>query len=439
MIYLPMLMRIRWKSPIINRMRNPSFSKEMTAFWCLFLLTGMNLLNYLNRHFLSAVLSPVKDSLHLADGDLGRIATLFMLGYTLSSPIFGILGDRWNRKSLIFSGVLLWSLATLATGFAQNFWELATAQVFVGIGQALFSAVSPSLFPDVFKAQKRNNALTIFFVAIPLGSALSYVLGGVLDGLWGWRMAFYLSAIPGLVLALAFLFFREPRRGQLDEAPSNAAGTASWREMLLLFKYKDYTLNSWGYTAYHFALGAYAFWGPTFLFRSFQIPFQKASMMFGAALVLTGLIGTLLGGYWATSWQKKSPGGYAWVCALSNYATIPFSMIAFWSSNQVVALVAIVLSMFFAFLPTGPMNTLVVETSPTHLRSTGMALSMFLIHMCGDMWSPEIVGRVADSTGRLEAGLSILPVAFLLAALLWTRLALWQSKTLQSLDGRRIA
>jgi MFS transporter, Spinster family, sphingosine-1-phosphate transporter len=401
------------------------FSRNFTTFWCLTLLTGLNLLNYFNRHFISAVLSPIKESLLLTDGDLGRTATVFMLGYTISSPAFGIIGDRWNRKWLVFLGVIIWCLATLGTGRAFSFETLVISQLLVGIGQALFTAVSPSIISDVYAPAKRNFAFTVFFVGIPIGSALSFLIGGYLDQKFGWRNAFYISALPGLALAMALIPFADPHRGQTDNTVATLV-KPNLRNMLSLFKLRDFNLNSFGYTAYHFALGAYAFWGPTFLVRSFDFSFPKASMLFGGILVGAGLLGTLAGGYWASVLQKKGAGGYARVCALSNFATVPFALLAFWTPNQFVAIFAIAITMFIAFLPTGPMNTLVVETSPSHLRSSGMALSMFLIHMCGDMWSPEIVGRIADFSGSLTLGLSILPLAFLLAGILWTGLARFQ-------------
>jgi MFS transporter, Spinster family, sphingosine-1-phosphate transporter len=390
----------------------------------------MNFANYFNRHFLSAILGPIKDSLHVSDGELGRIATIFMLGYTLSSPLFGFLGDRFDRKWLIVVGVVVWCAATAGTGFSQTFFALAACQLVVGLGQSLFSAVSPSLFSDVFWPAKRNSALTIFFVAIPLGSALSFIVGGLADQYLGWRNAVLLSALPGLFFATIFLPFRDPIRGATDQVPQAAPEvTSPIREIISLLKKKDYSLNCWAYTAYHFALGAYAFWGPTFLFRAYKISFQHASMFFGGALVTMGLVGTTAGGYWASRWQKKSSAGYAWVCAISTFMTAPVAILAFWAPDQLTAMIAIAASMFFAFLPTSPMNTLIIETSPVHLRSTGMALSIFLIHMCGDIWSPEIVGRLGDHWGQLASGLSILPLAFLVAAILWLLLARDQQRT----------
>jgi predicted MFS family arabinose efflux permease len=406
--------------------------KELTPFWCLLLLTGLNLFNYLDRYVLSAVLTPLKEELILTDGQLGRLSTAFMIGYFVSCPFFGYLGDRMKRKWLIAAGVLVWSLATIKTGFAGGFLSLIIARVFVGLGEASYATISPSLISDTFKPSKRNNALTIFYVAIPVGSALGYIIGGTLADSMGWRHAFWWAGVPGLLLALTLLPFKEPVRGRMDtqiKGPDSTHGTLpQWSDVLQLFKIREYNLICWGYTAYSFALGAYAYWGPSFLNRVHGLSNKDASLFFGGVLVVTGLVGTLFGGFLATSWQKKSAAGYAWMLAISTFLTVPVSLMAFWSKDSLTSEICLALSMFFAFLPTGPINTLILDTVPSKLRSSAMALSIFMIHMFGDMWSPEIVGHLADAWG-LRAAISILPAAFFVGAVIWLWLAFRQQRS----------
>ena len=403
--------------------------KTLTPFWCLFILTGLNLFNYLDRFILASVLTPMKEDLHLSDGEMGHLATMFMIGYFVTSPFFGYLGDRLKRKWLIAVGVLIWSIATMNTGLAATFSAMIFWRILVGLGEASYATMSPSLLSDVFPSEKRNNALTIFYAAIPVGSALGYLLGGFLGKHYGWREAFLFAGAPGLLLALSLLPFREPERGQVDGGfGEDAHHRVNFREIISLFKIKEYNLTCWGYTAYSFALGAYAYWGPTFLHRAHKIDSAEAAMFFGGVLVVAGLVGTLVGGFLATRWHKKSPAGYAWMCSLSVFIAGPLSLIAFWTNDVHVATTCLASTMFFAFLSTGPVNTLIVESSPSYLRSSAMAVSIFLIHMFGDMWSPEIVGHLADHWGRLEAALSILPMAFIVAGVLWAWLALYQKK-----------
>jgi MFS family permease len=406
--------------------------KELTPFWCLFLLTGLNLFNYLDRYVLSAVLTPLKDELSLSDGQLGRLSTAFMIGYFVSCPFFGYLGDRMKRKWLIAAGVLVWSLATIKTGFATGFVSLLFARILVGLGEASYATISPSLISDTFRPERRNNALTIFYVAIPVGSALGYIVGGTLSDSLGWRHAFWWAGLPGLLLALTLLPFREPKRGQMDAkggAELSHGQLPKWSDVLHLFKIPEYNLTCWGYTAYSFALGAYAYWGPSFLHRVHNLSNKDASLFFGGVLVVAGLVGTLAGGFLATALQKRYASGYAWMLALSTMLTVPVSLIAFWSTDVRTSEICLGLAMLFAFLPTGPVNTLILETVPSKLRASAMALSIFLIHMFGDMWSPEIVGHLADMWGDLRPAISILPGAFLVGAIVWLALAIRQQRS----------
>src|SRR5215471_11503937 len=158
--------------------------KQLSPGWLLTILTGLNLLNYLDRFVLNAVRTPMAEDFKIGYGDSGRMVTAFMIGYFVTSPFFGYLGDRLSRKWLIAFGIFVWSLGTLLTGFAGGFGMLLFYRVLVGLGEASYATISPSLISDAFSATMRNNALTIFYVAIPVGSALGYIIGGEISAHW---------------------------------------------------------------------------------------------------------------------------------------------------------------------------------------------------------------------------------------------------------------
>ena len=406
-----------------NPLEKPCLNKKLSPSWLLFILTGLNLFNYVDRYILSAVLSPLQSELHLNDGGTGRIVTAFMIGYFVTSPIFGYLGDRFPRKWLIALGIFVWSLGTVLTGMAATFSMLLFFRILVGVGEASYATISPSLISDSFSSIRRNNALTIFYVAIPVGAALGTILGGQIAAHFGWRPAFIWAGIPGLFLALILLPFEEPARGAADGGPSSKV-KPTIGGVLNLFKLGKFNLLVLGYTAYTFALGAFGIWGPTFLHRVHHVTNERAATFFGIVLVAAGLLGTLGGGFAATAWQKRNPAGYAWLLAASVLAAVPVAFIAFLSTDVTMAMTALAVAMFLLFLSTGPTNTLILETVPVHLRSSAMALSIFMIHLFGDMWSPEIVGRLSDYWGDLRKGVLILPGALLVAGLFWLGLAL---------------
>lgn len=396
-------------------------NRKLSPFWTLFILTGLNLFNYFDRYVLSAVLPSVQADLRLDDRQAGWLGTAFMLGYFLTSPLFGYLGDRSSRKWLIAAGIFIWSLGTVLTGFAQTFAMMLAFRVLVGVGEASYATISPSYISDTFSPAKRNNALTIFYVAIPVGGALGMIVGGEICKHWGWGHAFIWAGAPGLLLAAALLPFAEPERGAADGAGRLEKPTRA--DMLKLFRLPDYLLVVGGYVAYTFALGAFAHWGPTFLHRLHDTPEAEAAKFFGAVLVVAGLVGTFVGGFAATAWRKHNRAAYAWVLGLSVLVAVPLAFGAFLAPAKSTSMACLAGAMFFLFLGTGPVNTLILETVPANLRASAMAMSIFMIHLFGDMPSPLLVGWLSDAWGSLRSAVLILPVALVGAAALWLGLA----------------
>lgn len=396
-------------------------NRSLSPFWTLFILTGLNLFNYIDRQVVGAVLTPIGAEFKVSDGELGRINTIFMLGYFLTSPVFGFLGDRASRKWLIAIGIFIWSLGTVLTGYATSFAWLLGYRVLVGAGEASYATISPSWLSDTFPPSRRNNALTIFYVAIPVGGALGYILGGEVGAHFGWRHAFIWAGLPGLMLALVLLPFREPARGQAEGTSVEKPGLG---DVFKLFRLADYNLVVWGYTAYTFALGAFGVWGPTFLHRVHGVHNETAATFFGGVLVIAGLVGTMVGGLAATAWHKRHPAGYAWMLGLSVISATPLAVAAFLANDKTVSMGCLAAAMFCIFLCTGPVNTLILETVPLNQRASAMAMSIFCIHLFGDLWSSEIVGHLSDRWGSLQKAVLILPAALGVAAALWLTLAL---------------
>lgn len=397
--------------------------KPLWPVGSLVVLTGLNLLDYLDRNLLASVLTPVKSELHLSDGQVGWLPTAFMLGYFLTSPIFGWLGDRWPRRWLIAAGVFVWSIGTLMTGHMSAYVALIVFRVLVGFGEASFGTISPAWIADLFSPQRRNAAITVFYLAIPVGSALGYVLGSAIATHYGWRSAFLWAGYPGLLLAGVLFLLREPPRGAMDPGHTPAATAGGWLAYLELLKFPRYILVVAGYVAQTFAMGGFAFWAPTFLYRVHGMSLETAGRFFGLSLVATGLTATLLGGLMASAWQRRSPAGYAWMLALSAILAVPAAFAAFLLPDAAMARVALIVAMFFLFIPTGPVNTLILETVPVAERARAMAASIFAIHACGDLWSSEIVGRLSDYLGSLKPAVMLLPVALIGSAGFWIWLA----------------
>ena len=398
-------------------------SRKLSPQSLLLILTGLNLFNYLDRFVAVQMAEPLKQFFNLTDHQTGQINTAFMIGYFLTAPVFGYLGDRITRKWLIAAGILVWSVGTVLSGLATGFVVLLSCRILVGLGEASYATIGPSLISDSYPPARRNNALTIFYVAIPVGAALGYFLGSQIESRLGWRYAFVLAGIPGLLLAGALLPFREPERGAAESLPKQHLPKPKISDALKLLRLPDFSLVVWGYVAYTFALAAFGFWGPSYLERILHMSHVQAGTYFGVLTGVAGLISTFAGGFAATAWRKRNPAAYSLTLGISTLAAVPFSLWAFLGDTKFAILAGLAGAILLLFLGTGPVNTLILETVPVNLRATAMAMSIFMIHMFGDFWSPEITGYLSDHFGGLQHAVLALPFALLVAAGFWIALA----------------
>lgn len=384
--------------------------------YALGLLLAVNLLNYIDRQVLFAVFPLIKIDLQLSDTALGFLGSAFMLSYMLLAPLFGWLGDSWNRVKLASGGLVVWSLATALAGFAPGYRTLLAARATVGVGEASFGTVSPGLIADFFPKERRGEILSWFYVAIPVGSALGYLLGGVLGQKFGWHAAFLLVGAPGLLLAIPIALLRTPPRGGDDaaSAPQKGKVAGGYRD---LFRNRSFVCNTLAMASMTFAIGGLAQWIPSFLYRFHSLDVAKGNTLFGATTVLAGILGTLAGGWLGDRWQKKSGTGYLQVSGWGFLIGTPFAAWAILAPGLTSCMSAIFVAEFFLFLNTGPLNTVIINVTPPAVRAMAFAVNIFFIHALGDAFSPSILGWLSDQWG-LRSALLITPLAMALAGLL---------------------
>jgi MFS transporter, Spinster family, sphingosine-1-phosphate transporter len=394
----------------------------------LVVLALINLFNYLDRFVVSALAESLKHSeLALSDTQLGLLMTGFVVVYMLASPAFGALGDRRARPPLVALGVFVWSLATVLAGFTGSFLALFLARAAVGIGEAAYGTIAPSLLADLFPRTQRGRVMAVFFAAIPIGSALGYVLGGVVNHAFGWRAAFFIAGAPGLLLALLCLRLTDPPRGAQDEGPADAPTTtfATYRDLL---HNRSYLLTVLGYAAYTFAVGGMAFWMPAFLERIRGQPPAEATIQFGAIVVVTGFVGTFAGGWLGDFLLRRWAQAYLWLSGITALLAAPLAWVVFTDPRPSVYLPAVVAAELLIFASTGPINSVILNVVRPGERATAVALSILTIHLFGDVPSPPLIGRISDLSS-LDRGVLVVPVAIFVAGAIWT-LEAW-------LGGRR--
>jgi MFS transporter, Spinster family, sphingosine-1-phosphate transporter len=409
----------------------------------LVLLTALNFLNYIDRMVLSAVLAHVERDLDLSKLEAGLGASAFLLGYFLTAPIFGARADRGSRKGLIAAGVAVWSLATAATGFATGLGSLLAARAFVGIGEAAYATLAPTIIDDLTPPERKNRALAIFYLAVPLGSALGYMIGGTIDKHWGWRSAFFIAGGPGLVIAASCLLIVEPQR-KLAEARTRIRDA-----LATLSKIPLYRRAVLGYCAYTAAIGAFSYWAPEFLIYRFpaHLDSQSANFWFGLVTVLAGAIGTIVGGRWADRSQRALPAVPAGaphdarenraginallrICALGMVLAAPLAAVSFLMPVPAGFFAVAFFVEIGLFLSTSPVNAIGLRAVPIELRASAMAAMIFAIHLFGDLWSPPLLGALQDGVRAVRnaaphdvtsttIAMMALPVTFALSAYLW--------------------
>lgn len=395
------------------------------------LLTGLNFLNFIDRAVFAAVLKPMSHELALSNFEAGLLNTAFLIGYFVMSPWFGARADRGARKGLIALGVGIWSLATIGSGLATGFWSLLAARIVVGVGEASFAALAPTIIDDLTPPDRKGKALAVFYLAIPLGFALGYMLGGTIGKHWGWRAAFFVPGGPGVVLALSCLLIAEPARKLAEFETRLIEGL---RELVEIPLFRRAVL---GYCAFTGALGAFSVWAPKFLLDQFphQLDLETANLWFGLVLLTGGAVGTFIGGRWADRSLRGLPpaapdapydapehktqvNALIRICAIGMAIATPIATLGFFVPGPLAFFVISFLANIALFASTSPVNAAFLRAVPVERRASAMAASIFAIHAFGDLWSAAALGFLLDTLDRQVAMMS-LPLTFAWSAYLW--------------------
>jgi MFS family permease len=387
----------------------------MTAFTVLF---AMNLLDYIDRYVLSAVLPHIRQEFGLTDVKAGGLNSYFLISYSLISPLMGWAGDRMKRTWLLGLGVGVWSLATVGTGFATSYAHLAVARSFLGIGEATYGVLAPAILMDLFARQSRSRVMSAFYLAIPLGGAIGLALGETIASRFGWRWAFFVVGAPGLAAAFAALWLPDPIRGTSEGVDpqrlrEHEIAGASWDDYRDLIVNSSYSYSVLGQAAYTFAIGGLTFWFPTFLVmtKGFEEG-QKVEvfgrqvgpiLLLGMTTALAAIVGMSVGGWLADRLGKTRPRALFVVPGVAMLASIPFILVAIFARSLTWIYAAIFLAELLMFINTGPCNAVIANVVAPNMRAAAYAVCIFVIHFLGDIWSSPLIGKVADEFGQKDA------------------------------------
>jgi MFS family permease len=398
----------------------PSAQKPISgARSALFLLLAINLFNYIDRQVLAAVEPDIRATFFAPDDvnrmtKTGLLAVAFFVTYMISAPVLGFLADRISRWMIVGVAVILWSLASGASGLAATFGILFATRIFVGIGEGGYGPAAPTILSDLFPIETRGRIMAIFCAAIPVGSALGYVIGGLIGAHLGWRWAFYLVTPPGLLLGLLCFWQRDPR-GEPDDLAQDMP-RRSIRDYLNLFRTRSYLINCIAQTLMTFVVGGLGFWVPAYLHYRNQSS-DVGMTIFGLITVVAGLVSTLLGGFIADKLRSRFAGSYFWVSGIGMLIACPFFIVSLYTPFP-AAWIPMFLAIFFLFLNTGPSNTALANVSLPAVRATAFAANIFIIHAFGDVQAFWLLGYIGGHTNMHVAFLFVSGIIFL-SGLVW--------------------
>ncbi|XP_040469614.1 protein spinster homolog 2 isoform X2 [Falco naumanni] len=356
------------------------------------ILSVGNVLNYLDRYTVAGVLLDIQQHFGVKDSGAGLLQTVFICSFMVAAPIFGYLGDRFNRKIILSCGIFFWSAVTFSSSFIteQYFWLLVLSRGLVGIGEASYSTIAPTIIGDLFTKNTRTLMLSVFYFAIPLGSGLGYITGSSVKQVAGdWHWALRVSPLLGMITGtLILIFVPAAKRGHVEQLGGQLKARTSWlRDMKALIRNRSYVFSSLATSAVSFATGALGMWIPLYLHRaqvvqktaetcSSQPCSTKDSLIFGAITCFTGFLGVITGAG-ATKWCRlKTQRADPLVCAVGMLGSAIFICLIF------VAAKSSIVGAYYVVIPTR--------------RATAVALQSFTSHLLGDAGSPYLIGFISD-------------------------------------------
>ncbi|KAM3598445.1 uncharacterized protein V6R79_018090 [Siganus canaliculatus] len=392
---------------------------RVRALLTVFILCYVNLLNYMDRFTVAGVLPDIEHDFGINDESSGLLQTVFICSYMFLAPVFGYLGDRYNRRIIMSCGITFWSAVTLASSYTpkEHFWLLLLTRGLVGVGEASYSTIAPTIIADLYVKGARTNMLSIFYFAIPVGSGLGYIVGSQVGSLaHDWHWALRVTPGLGLVAVLLLVFVvQEPKRGAV-EARSDLHQTSWSTDLLALSKNHSFILSTFGFTAVAFVTGSLALWAPTFLFRAAVFTGERPpcvegncaateSLIFGAITCVTGVLGVASGVQVSRKLRSRTPRADPLVCAAGLLLSAPFLYLAivFAQASTVATYVFVFLGETFLSMNWAIVADILLYVVVPTRRSTAEALQIVISHLLGDAGSPYLIGVVSDGLRRTDS------------------------------------
>ena len=396
----------------------PGISRA-SANYALWLLTAINLVNYLTRNAIFALFDPVKRDLALTDAHLGWLGSAYVLVFSLASLPAGVIGDLGSRRVVIAAGVALWSLGTALSGFAQDFGWLLLARSLVGLGGAAAATASAALVADYFPGRRRSTAMSIFMAGLAVGGVFGILLAGQLEHAFGWRAAFLTLALPGFLLAILVLRIPDPTRPATPAKEGADALLEVFRELAgaarRILSTRTLAAVFAGGALISFGMNGLVGWAPTFISREMALTPAKASLILGTYGLACGIAGTVAGGLVADWLRTRVPGAKLITTAIGFFVGAPLLIWLLFIRDLNWFIPVFCAAFFFLTWYNGPLTAVIFDVTPKRIATTVSGAYLMFIHLAGDAVAFPLVGALSDRFG-LERAIIMLPIASLIGA-----------------------
>lgn len=377
---------------------------KFQQYYGLTLLFTINTINFLDRLSVAAVLTQITKYYGYKDYQSGLLSTAFLGGYMLTAPIFGYLGDKYSRKYILIGGISFWLTAAFSGSLMspEHGALFFISRMLVGVGEASYSTIAPTIIADLFEPHRRKLYLSIFYFAIPIGSGLGFLVGNLALNLGDWRWICRITPAIGLVATLLLFLLEEPVRGQSDGATSESLtkdDSTIMENLRYLSQIKSYVWMTAGFTCCLFAMGALSWWGIKFMGVACGEAYEKdATIIFGIIVFAAGFIGVTLGSSAAQYFRQYDPRSDPIVCAVGVFVAVPMTFFGLVYARSITSLSWVLLFLAVTALSTNwaVVSDMVLSTTLPNKRAFATAIQILTTHLLGDAASPFIVGGIRD-------------------------------------------
>ncbi len=382
----------------------------------LIVLSAIYIFDYADRYVVASMIDFIKRDWNITDAQAGWLMGIVLLFITVFVIPASLLIDRWSRRKMVAIMTLFWSLATLACAFTKNYAQLIVVRAFIGIGEAGYAPGGTAMLAAAYPEEKRARFMGIWNASIPLGVGIGMMAGGLIAKHWGWHHAFGLVAVPGMFLAIAAWFLPDYKSVRPDESAMGfEADRGFFKKALGILRIPSLVFTYLGFAMNVAVTTSLMTWLPTYFERTGLVEPGKGGT-FAMPIFGLVLVGAPLGGFIADRWYRELKRSRLIFPAITSGAAAVALLVAFLNPGKISQIPILAIYGIFVTCFIAPAVSTTQEVVHPGLRAFSYGMCVIVQHLCGDIWSPPLIGKLSDIMG-LEKAVLLIPGFGILAAL----------------------